>query len=95
MPTPESVPLDGLYTKPDGQTEPGRMGMCWTVGKGKVFYTAIGDRPENWENQFHLHLLAGGIRWSIGDAKASIPVNLKAAAPGYAEIPPKYPPDTK
>jgi len=66
-----------------------------THGKGKVFYTAIGDRPENWQNEFHLHLLAGGIRWSMGDAKASIPVNLKTAAPGYAEIPPKYPPDTK
>jgi uncharacterized protein len=61
-------------------------------GRGKVFYTAVGDRPENWENQFHLNLLAGGIRWSIGDAKASVKPNLKTAAPGYAEIPPKYPP---
>ena len=59
--------------------------------QGKVFYTAIGDRPENWQHPFHLHLLAGGIRWAIGDAKATITPNLKAAAPGYAEIPPKYP----
>jgi uncharacterized protein len=64
-------------------------------GKGKVFYTAIGDRPENWQNTFHLNLLAGGIRWAIGDAKASIPPNLKTAAPGFAEIPPKYPPPEK
>lgn len=61
-------------------------------GKGKVFYTAIGDRAENWENPFHLNLLAGGIRWAIGDVKASVTPNLKAAAPGYATIPPKYPP---
>jgi type 1 glutamine amidotransferase len=61
-------------------------------GRGRVFYTAIGDRPEIWQNEFHLHLLAGGIRWAIADAKASIPTNLKTAAPGYAEIPPKYPP---
>lgn len=64
-------------------------------GKGKVFYNAIGDRPENWQNEFNLNLLAGGIRWSIGDVKASIPPNLKTAAPGYAEIPPKYPPPQK
>lgn len=64
-------------------------------GRGKVFYTAIGDRAENWQNPFHLNLLAGGIRWSIGDAHAAIPTNLKKAAPGYATIPPKYPPQTK
>ena len=64
-------------------------------GKGKVFYNAIGDRPENWQNEFNLNLLAGGIRWSIGDVKATIPPNLKTAAPGYAEIPPKYPPPQK
>lgn len=64
-------------------------------GRGKVFYTAIGDRAENWQNEFHLNLLAGGIRWAIGDAKASVRPNLKTAAPGYAEIPPKYPPPEK
>lgn len=61
-------------------------------GKGRVFYTAIGDRPENWSNTFFLNLLAGGIRWSIGDAKASVDHNLAQATPGYADIPPKSPP---
>jgi trehalose utilization protein len=42
VPPPEVVVLDGIYTKPDGTTEPGRMGMCWTVGKGKVFYFTPG-----------------------------------------------------
>jgi hypothetical protein len=40
-------------------------------------------------------LLAGGIRWAIGDAKASVTPNLKTAAPGYAEIPQPYPPPAK
>jgi type 1 glutamine amidotransferase len=62
-------------------------------GKGRVFYTAIGDRPENWKNEFFLNLLAGGIRWSIGEASTDVSVNLKEAAPGYAEIPPKFPPE--
>lgn len=61
-------------------------------GKGRVFYTAMGDRPENWKNEFFLNLLAGGIRWSIGDASAQLDANLKQAAPGFAEIPPKFPP---
>jgi len=60
-------------------------------GKGRVFYTAMGDRRENWGNKFFLNLLAGGIRWSIGEASAQLDANLKQAAPGYAEIPPKFP----
>jgi uncharacterized protein len=65
--------------------------MTWArmEGTGRVFYTAIGDRPENWSNSVFLNLLAGGIRWSIGNARASLNQNLSQAAPGYAEIPPK------
>ena len=61
-------------------------------GKGRVFYTAMGDRPENWKDEFFLNLLSGGIRWAIGDASAQLDANLKQAAPGYGEIPPKQPP---
>jgi uncharacterized protein len=65
--------------------------MTWArmEGKGRVFYTAIGDRPENWSSPFFFHLLGGGIRWAIGDAKVSLDQNILQAAPGYAEIPPK------
>jgi uncharacterized protein len=62
-------------------------------GKGRVFYTAMGDRPENWKNEFFLNLLGGGIRWAIGNVNAQTKENLKQAAPGYAEIPPKQPPE--
>jgi uncharacterized protein len=61
-------------------------------GKGRVFFVAMGDRPENWQNAFFLNLLAGGIRWSLGETKANLSQNLLAAAPGYADIPPKFPP---
>ena len=65
--------------------------MTWArmEGKGRVFYSAIGDRPENWSNEFFLNLLGGGIRWAMGGVKASLQPNIKQAAPGYAEIPPK------
>jgi type 1 glutamine amidotransferase len=62
-----------------------------THGKGRVIYTAIGDRPDNWKNEFFLNLLGGGIRWAIGDANANVETNLKEAAPGYAVIPPREP----
>jgi trehalose utilization protein len=42
VPTPDAVPLDGIYTKPNGETEHGRMGLCWTIGNGKVFYFTPG-----------------------------------------------------
>jgi type 1 glutamine amidotransferase len=58
-------------------------------GKGRVFFTAIGDRPENWSSPFFLNLLGGGIRWTIGNASASLNQNLMEAAPGFAEIPPR------
>ncbi|MBV9182804.1 MAG: ThuA domain-containing protein [Acidobacteria bacterium] len=65
--------------------------MTWArrEGKGRVFYTAIGDRPENWSNSFFLSVLGGGIRWALGNAEASLTENLKEAAPGYSVIPPK------
>ena len=65
--------------------------MTWArmEGKGRVFYTAIGDRPENWSNSLFLNLLGGGIRWTIRDADASLTENLTEAAPGYNVIPPK------
>src|SRR5256886_244919 len=65
--------------------------MTWARmnGKGRVFYTAIGDRPENWSSTFFQNLLGGGIRWAIGNADASLDQNLMQAAPGYAEIPPR------
>jgi type 1 glutamine amidotransferase len=76
-------------TGPPYQRAPYPMTWARMEGKGRVFYTAIGDRPENWSSDFFLNVLGGGIRWAIGEIKASVWPNLKQAAPGYAEIPPK------
>lgn len=42
VPEPEAVVFDGVYTRPDGEKQPGRMGLCWTIGKGRVFYLTPG-----------------------------------------------------
>jgi len=60
-------------------------------GKGRVFYTAMGDRPENWQIPFFLNSLGGGIRFALGNANAAITQNIATAAPGYADIPPREP----
>lgn len=76
-------------TGPAYQRPPYPMTWARMEGKGRVFYTAIGDRPDNWSNDFFLNLLGGGIRWAIRDASASLDHNLTQSAPGYAVIPPK------
>jgi type 1 glutamine amidotransferase len=56
------------------KTEDGRAyPLAWTLrsGKGRVFYTAFGHRPEVWHDaRFQQHLLAG-IRWAAGLVGAS------------------------
>jgi len=47
VPEPESVPLEGIYHRPDSKTETARMGLCWTIGKGKVFYFTPGHETYN------------------------------------------------
>jgi trehalose utilization protein len=42
VPTPQSVPLECIYTFKDGHTEKARQGLCWTIGKGKMFYFQTG-----------------------------------------------------
>jgi type 1 glutamine amidotransferase len=46
--------------------------LAWTrlQGRGRVFYSALGHRPETWDNpQFRAHALAA-IRWALDDGDA-------------------------
>jgi type 1 glutamine amidotransferase len=57
--------------------------LAWrrTYGRGRVFYTALGHRPEVWHDErFQKHLL-GGLRWAMGDEKgdASPGTRMKSA----------------
>jgi hypothetical protein len=42
--------------------------LAWTrpYGKGRVFYTALGHRPEVWRDERFREHLRGGIAWAIG-----------------------------
>jgi trehalose utilization protein len=64
VPTPEAVPLEGIYVYPDGKEEPARQGLCWTIGKGRMFYFAPGHETYR---DFYLpevqRILANAAEW--------------------------------
>ena len=65
VPTPDSVPLDGVYSRPTGKTEPGRMGLCWTIVKGKVFYFTPGH--ETFDDYYRpevRQIFLNAVRWA-------------------------------
>jgi trehalose utilization protein len=67
VPEPEAVPLDGEYTKPDGTKAPGRMGLCWTIGQGRVFYFTPGH--ETYDDFFRPEvklIMANAVKWAAG-----------------------------
>jgi type 1 glutamine amidotransferase len=47
---------------------PGYYPLCWCKkqGKGRVFYTALGHRPDVWQSSWYQAHLLGGIRWALG-----------------------------
>lgn len=59
-------------------------------GRGRVWYTAMGHREDVWTNPLFQQIVVGGIQWALGEARADVPPNLKAAAPGASTNPP-YP----
>jgi trehalose utilization protein len=65
VPEPEAVPLVGLYHKPDGTTESARMGLCWTIGKGKVFYFTPGHEtyPDYFRPQVRT-IFINAVQWA-------------------------------
>ena len=59
-------------------------------GRGRVFFSALGHREEEWAAPDAMPtMVLGALRWAFGDAKASIPPNLKDVAPLAAQVPPR------
>jgi trehalose utilization protein len=65
VPTPEAVPFSGIYVYPDGKEEPCRVGLCWTIGKGRMFYFAPGHETYR---DFYFdevqRLMANAVAWA-------------------------------
>lgn len=45
--------------------------LVWyrSYGKGKVYYNALGHRPEVWQSEWYQTMLANTIKWGLGTAK--------------------------
>ncbi|MCX7864194.1 MAG: ThuA domain-containing protein, partial [Novosphingobium sp.] len=68
--------LDETTYKPEGNGQNLRMGedhpIAWTncIGKGRMFYSAIGHRPETYTEPNHLRMLESAITWAATARKA-------------------------
>eukprot|EP00903_Cladosiphon_okamuranus_P004064 g4062.t1 len=51
-------------------------------GKGRVYYTAMGHRPDVWTSETFRNMLVGAIKWTTGEVDADIAANLSEVAPG-------------
>ncbi|MDP7561111.1 MAG: ThuA domain-containing protein, partial [Planctomycetota bacterium] len=53
-------------TRPTIRREDGDFGITWTRrhGKGRIFYTALGHRPEVWKSTLFQEHLLGGTLWA-------------------------------
>jgi trehalose utilization protein len=69
VPTPQSVPLSGSYIYPDGKEEPTRLGLCWSIGKGRMFYFAPGHETYR---DFYMdpvqQIMANAVNWAAPKA---------------------------
>lgn len=77
---------------PEYQRRPYPATWARMYGKGRVFYTSMGHREDVWDNPIFQDILVGGISWAVRNVDADVTPNLKEAAPGHLDIPPKTPP---
>jgi type 1 glutamine amidotransferase len=57
-------------------------------GKGRVFYTSMGHREDNWLNPVFQEILLGGIAWAVRNFDADVTPNLAQVTPRANELPP-------
>lgn len=59
--------------KHPGTGAPGYFPLAWNrmYGKGRVFYTALGHRPDVIESDWYKRHILGGVRWALGLEKGS------------------------
>jgi type 1 glutamine amidotransferase len=61
-------------------------------GKGRVFFLSLAHREDVWTTSAFQRMLDGGLRWSLGEARADVRPNLTRVAPESATMPVRPPP---
>lgn len=70
VPEPEAVPFEGVHILKDGTEDPSRIGLCWTIGKGKVFYFQAGHEtnPVYYDENVR-QIMRNAVEWAAPEAK--------------------------
>jgi hypothetical protein len=63
--------------------------LAWAraVGKGRVWYNAMGHCEDVWDNPKFQAMLVGGIEWTGGRVNAETKPNFATVAPGAGTLP--------
>lgn len=72
---------------PDYDRPPYPLAWARTVGKGRVWFNAMGHREDVWDNPKFQEILIGGIEWAGGRVSADVKPNLAEVAPGAGTLP--------
>ncbi|MFT7463560.1 MAG: type 1 glutamine amidotransferase [Pseudohongiellaceae bacterium] len=70
--TDKGIDLSGGH-RPDGDYA---TAWCKPYGRGRVFYTALGHRPELWSDPLFLGHLWGGVEWAVAGPEHSFAATL-------------------
>lgn len=68
VPEPEAVVFTGVHTLQDGTKDPSRVGLCWTIGKGRFFYFQAGHEtnPVFYDKNVQ-HIMRNAVVWASGE----------------------------
>lgn len=77
---PEAVVFEGVHHVKDGSTDPSRIGMTWTVGKGKFFYFQAGHEtnPVFFDKNVQ-QIMRNAVKWAAPVRGNQAKKNAKAA----------------
>ncbi len=70
VPQPSAVIFSGVYTLNDGSTSPVTPGMCWNVGKGRMFYFQAGHETNPTFFDANVRkIISNAVLWTAPDKK--------------------------
>ena len=59
---------------------------CKMYGKGRVFYTSLGHRPDVWTNPVYQEHLVNGIKWAVGKVDFKLTIGHKKKVGEWKKI---------
>ena len=70
VPEPQSVVFDGVHELKDGTNDPSRVGLCWQIGKGRMFYLQAGHEtnPVYYDKNIQ-RIMRNAVEWAAPAAK--------------------------